>query len=255
MSLSKDQRKELFDALLSAFPDKDKLAIMISLELDEKLNNITSGDDHRTRVFYLIEWAESQGKLDDLIKGAYEANSNNPKLKQFYNKSYNISAPSTPSSIMPQEISVPAKYEKLQILLAYDEWKAADQETARVMLEIAGREEEGWLDNDSINKFPCEDLCMIDQLWVKYSNGRFGFSVQKNIWLEYGGKVDYETECKIGEYIGWWVKDNELLITKEVNFSLNAPLGHLPVVRCVFGGGVGERSKQGWVLLLSHQHL
>ncbi len=41
----------------------------------------------------------------------------------------------------------------------------------------------------------CEDLRTIDQLWVKYSNGRFGFSVQKRIWHSIGGNkyADYKT--------------------------------------------------------------
>jgi HTH-type transcriptional regulator/antitoxin HigA len=56
---------------------------------------------------------------------------------------------------------------------------------------------------NSIENFPCDDLRTIDQLWVKYSQGRFGFSVQKKIWLEVGGKVDYDTECKLGDRVGW----------------------------------------------------
>ncbi|MBD2482122.1 serine/threonine-protein kinase [Planktothrix sp. FACHB-1365] len=98
--------------------------------------------------------------------------------------------------------TVPSRYQKLQQLLAAGQWKEADLETARVMLQVAGREEEGWLNIDSINNFPCEDLRTIDQLWVKYSKSRFGFSVQKKIWLEVGGKVDYETECKLGDRVG-----------------------------------------------------
>jgi hypothetical protein len=53
----------------------------------------------------------------------------------------------------------------------------------------------GYLDIESIEKFPCTDLGTIDQLWVKYSYGRFGFSVQKRIWESVGGKPgkeDYE---------------------------------------------------------------
>ncbi|CCQ59603.1 GUN4 domain-containing protein, partial [Crocosphaera watsonii] len=42
------------------------------------------------------------------------------------------------------------------------------------------------------DNFPCEDLRIIDQLWVKYSNGQFGFSVQKQIYMdELGGTKMY----------------------------------------------------------------
>jgi hypothetical protein len=123
-------------------------------------------------------------------------------------------------------------YQKLEKLLANGDWKEADQETAKVMLKLAERESEGWLDYDSIKNFPCEDLRTIDQLWVKYSNGRFGYSVQKNIWLECGGKIDYETECKLGDRIGWRL-DEEWMEYDQGTFSLDAPVGHLPC------GGVG----------------
>ncbi|MEG4987482.1 serine/threonine-protein kinase [Microcoleus sp. BR0-C5] len=78
-------------------------------------------------------------------------------------------------------------YTNLQNLLAAKKWREADEETARVMLKVAGREKEGGLNTESIDNFPCEDLRTIDQLWVKYSNGRFGFSVQKRIYKSLGG--------------------------------------------------------------------
>jgi eukaryotic-like serine/threonine-protein kinase len=121
-------------------------------------------------------------------------------------------------------------YTRLRDLLAAGKWKEADQETRKVMLKAARREKEGWFDTDSIENFPCDDLRTIDQLWVKYSQGRFGFSVQKKIWLEVGGKVDYETECKLGDRVGWrkegkWVNyDYDDLTFKQKA----APVGHLP---------------------------
>ena len=133
--------------------------------------------------------------------------------------------PTIPQLVVPSTPleTVPSRYQKLQQLLAAGQWKEADRETARVMLQVAGRE----LDEDSINNFPCEDLRTIDQLWVKYSMSRFGFSVQKKIWLEVGGKVDNETERKLGERVGWrkkgiWIDYDDL------TFTLQAPDGHLP---------------------------
>jgi len=54
------------------------------------------------------------------------------------------------------------------------------------MFEVAGRTKEESLRTEDIDNFPCEDLRTIDQLWVKYSNGRFGFSVQKRIYQSLG---------------------------------------------------------------------
>ena len=53
-------------------------------------------------------------------------------------------------------------YIKLRNLLAAKKWREADEETARVMLKVTCREKEGWLNRESIEKFPCEDLPTID---------------------------------------------------------------------------------------------
>ncbi|MBD1938589.1 GUN4 domain-containing protein [Microcoleus sp. FACHB-68] len=119
-------------------------------------------------------------------------------------------------------------YRQLRDYLKAGSWKEADKETRQVMLKAANRDEEGWLDRESIDNFPCTDLRTIDQLWVKYSNGRFGFSVQKRFWLKAGGKIDIETERRLGDFVGWRV-DGEWKDYDKLTFSLKAPEGHLPV--------------------------
>jgi len=114
-------------------------------------------------------------------------------------------------------------YTRLRDLLKAGEWKQADKETLAVMLKATGREEEGWLNINSIDNFPCTDLRTIDQLWVKYSNGRFGFSVQKRIYDDVG--KDYE---KFGDCIEWRVKGNWIAY-KDLNFNTTASMGHLPL--------------------------
>ncbi|MBD2490594.1 caspase, EACC1-associated type [Aulosira sp. FACHB-615] len=124
-------------------------------------------------------------------------------------------------------------YTLLRDFLKAGEWKEADKETLRVMLKVAGREEDGWLNSISIEKFPCTDLRTIDQLWVKYSNGRFGFSVQKRIWESVG--EDYE---QFGDRVGWrkgMFFNKALLTYNELTFSINAPQGHLPATPAILG--------------------
>ena len=154
-------------------------------------------------------------------------------------------------------------YTNLRNLLAAKNWKEADEETARVMLKVAGketarvmlkvagREKVGWLDTESIEKFPCEDLRTIDQLWVEYSNGRFGFSVQKRIYQSLGGTREYNSEVwkKFGDKVGWR-KKNEWLYYKDLTFSERAPAAHLPLLwgerRGVFRGSYC--GWEGWEL-------
>lgn len=51
-------------------------------------------------------------------------------------------------------------------------------------------EKNEWEEADSCTKSLIRegDLKTIDELWTKYSDGRFGFSIQSQIWKELGGK-------------------------------------------------------------------
>jgi serine/threonine protein kinase len=122
-------------------------------------------------------------------------------------------------------------YRKLDRLLASGKWKEADEETLKKMLEEAGRTEEGWLLREDIHRFPCEDLRTIDQLWVKYSNGRFGFSVQKRIYESLGGSREYDQKIweAFGDRVGWRV-NNTWLYYNHLKFPTLAPEGYLPGV-------------------------
>ncbi len=128
---------------------------------------------------------------------------------------------------------VPSLYHKLEQFLAAKNWKDADQETANIMLKITNRENEGWLDEDDCKNFPPDELKIIDQLWVKHSNGHFGFSVQKEIFTsaKIGGKVgefDWEKWCKFGEEVGWR-KGGKWLGYSELSFDdIRSNKGHLP---------------------------
>lgn len=85
-----------------------------------------------------------------------------------------------------------ARYQKLEQLLKNQQFKDADYETYRLMIETVGKEEGQYFDPEDFDTFPCEDLRTLDQLWVKYSKGKFGFSVQKKIYVdELGGTRDY----------------------------------------------------------------
>ena len=106
------------------------------------------------------------------------------------------------------------------------------------MLKCGNREKEGWLDIDDCRNFPQEELRIIDQLWLKYSQNRFGFSVQKQIWVDNGGKVDgsydWGTYCKLGDKVGWR-KGGKWLNYPELTFNTNALPGHLPGLGLVLG--------------------
>ncbi|MFP5271397.1 GUN4 domain-containing protein [Coleofasciculus sp.] len=119
-----------------------------------------------------------------------------------------------------------ANYTKLNELLAAGRWQEADEETFTILLEITGADKRGYLTNQDIQQFPCHALRQIDQLWIKYSSGKFGFSVQKRIYEQSGKDL-----MAFADRIGWRVS-NRWQSYNELTFNQNAPIGHLP------GGGV-----------------
>ncbi len=120
-----------------------------------------------------------------------------------------------------------ADYHKLDQLLAEKYWQEADQETEKLMLIIMSKT--GWWDisSDDLKNLSQKDVQIIDQLWLKYSQEQFGFSIQKEIWLKFGGKLDgsYDINCysKLAKEVGW---KNE----NEINFNTNIPKGYYPKV-------------------------
>jgi O-acetyl-ADP-ribose deacetylase (regulator of RNase III) len=135
---------------------------------------------------------------------------------------------------------VTINYSQLRDLLAAKQWQAADRETAAIMLKIAGKESAGRLTGQDMQKFPGEELGRINQLWLDFSDGRFGFTVQKQIWEQVGGLVnsdDSETYCRFGDRVGWrkngaWLDYSQLRFNR--NSHTTSPLGHLPRVMVVF---------------------
>jgi serine/threonine protein kinase len=136
-------------------------------------------------------------------------------------------------------------YSELRDLLKAGNWKEADEETRRVMLAVAKREKEGWLRVEDIDNFPCVDLHTIDQLWVKYSDGKFGFSLQKRIYKGLGGTRQYNEEIweMFGEKVGWKNEEGNWLYYRETTFNIKAPEGHLPrsIKRTYFAVACGVR--------------
>ena len=170
---------------------------------------------------------------------------------------------------LDSSVSAHYNYTHLRDLLAEGKWKEADKETGRLLLAVGYLTAEKkvrdgeWTHadprTDCLNflhlwYFPCKDLCTIDRLWLKYSNGRFGFSVQKRIISELGEDTisflcksnnSHQEVLKQNELrrsferrIGWYTPDSKdsagiinhrgLKIYNDLTFSMQAPHGHLP---------------------------
>ncbi len=137
-----------------------------------------------------------------------------------------------PPSLEPDDCSV--DYTPLHDLLATGKLKEANQETVRILLEVADRQERGWLGSQDIRELPCSVLSEIDQLWFQQSNGLFGLRVQRQIWVDLGGQpgqFDFTVFCKFGDRVGWRRNNDWLKKYDDFIFTLAAPKGHLPSLR------------------------
>jgi serine/threonine protein kinase len=148
-----------------------------------------------------------------------------------------------PSDFLVSAVAI--DYSKLQHLLAAEKWKEADLETRILLLRVVGREQAGWLRAEDFQNMPCQDLYTMDRLWVNYSRGRFGFSVQKDIWESIKGKIEnhYTDWCRFGDKVGWRVQGNWLTYSQLTFNREAAPLGHLPA------GGLDDTVLGKWDLV------
>jgi len=78
-----------------------------------------------------------------------------------------------------------SNYSQLEQLLQANNWKEANELTSlRIRAVSKTRISDGsvYPTISSFSHLPCADFQAIDQLWVKYSSDRFGFSVQRRIY-------------------------------------------------------------------------
>jgi serine/threonine protein kinase len=120
-------------------------------------------------------------------------------------------------------------YTQIRQFLTLKNWKEADKKTWDVLCQALEKPVGYYLKNGDIEKLPCEDLWIIDNLWTKYSNNRFGFSIQKHIYDDVG--QDYFSFCtRVG-----WPHHSPHNLDSMLKFNLRAPVGHLPSRRWVGG--------------------
>ncbi|MGK7912478.1 MAG: GUN4 domain-containing protein [Synechococcus sp.] len=125
------------------------------------------------------------------------------------------------------------RYGRLRDLLAAGQWKEADKETTKVLVDVSGKANQDDIAPADMQTYPCSALRTIDGLWMKYSNGRFGFGLQLKTYLEVGGSInalraeDLDPLKKTAEKVGWR-KNGARVEYDDFDFSLEAPPGALP---------------------------
>lgn len=129
--------------------------------------------------------------------------------------------------IVKMESSHSINYKPLYESLLSDNFQEANSLTQQYLHNLAGlsqNKSRQWLYFTDVSNFPIQDLRTIDTLWTIYSEGQFGFSVQKRIWI-YNNK-NWE---KFWHKIGWKINKKNMRYPHEFTWDTSAPTGHLPL--------------------------
>uniref|UniRef100_A0AAU7YNV8 Ycf53 n=1 Tax=Gracilaria hainanensis TaxID=2871843 RepID=A0AAU7YNV8_9FLOR len=129
--------------------------------------------------------------------------------------------------------SLQLKYQPLQDLLINHNFQQADKLTQFYLCSLANLDQKynrKWLYFTDMLSLPSEDLYILDKLWRVYSRDKFGFSIQRKIWLS----INCNWE-KFWVHIGWNKNGIPVRYPSEFTWNINAPEGHLPLLNQLRG--------------------
>ena len=179
-------------------------------------------DEGEAGLDILIDWMSQLAQSDNLALGkAYQSLylNGNPRIQQFLAGRY-------PQGVVQLNSERNIDYQPLQQLLAQQDFQGADVVTLQKLCELAGPAaiERKWLYFTEVESIPTTDLQTIDRLWLMSSEGKFGFSVQRRIWLSVGKNFS-----QLWTKIDWKSGNSWTRYPKEFTWNLSAPKGHLPL--------------------------
>lgn len=118
----------------------------------------------------------------------------------------------------------------LNVLLAAGEWRAADEETRRLLLADVDEGGFSGLDPKEVPDLDCSLILAIDTAWLEATGGRFGFTPQAKI-LALVRADGYRRNAVwriFGTRVGW--VEGEWIGPDQLSYTINSPAGHLPWV-------------------------
>eukprot|EP00879_Flechtneria_rotunda_P022094 GHRR01023312.1.p4 GENE.GHRR01023312.1~~GHRR01023312.1.p4 ORF type:complete len:139 (+),score=50.66 GHRR01023312.1:3139-3555(+) len=95
-----------------------------------------------------------------------------------------------------------------------------------------GAIQRGWVYFTEVPTIPAADLQTVDALWLAASNNKFGYSVQRERWLQAGKRW-----AKFFKAIDWTVGENNVYRKwpAEFKYEFDAPKGHMPLTNALRG--------------------
>ena len=123
-------------------------------------------------------------------------------------------------------------YAPLQRALMAQQFEEADRITRSLLRELAGPEavRRGYVYYSEVPPIASADLDSLDRLWVCYSRGRFGFSVQGKLLRSCNGRWELLWPKLAWKEAGRWMR-----YPGSFQWSIEAPEGHMPLVNQLRG--------------------
>ena len=123
-------------------------------------------------------------------------------------------------------------YSPLQQALLEERFEEADRLTSVFLRKLAGEQAErrGYVYFSEVMPMSGLDLVTMDRLWIAYSQGRFGFTVQARLLATLNGRY-----VKLWPRIGWKQEGVWTRYPGAFDWSLKAPEGHMPLINQLRG--------------------
>ena len=123
-------------------------------------------------------------------------------------------------------------YGPLQQLLVLQDWEEADRQTSAILRQLAGADavQRGYVYYSEVPGMGAVDLETLDRLWVCFSRGRFGFSVQSRLLRSCNGRWE-----ALWTKLGWKLDGRWTRYPGSFQWSIDAPEGHMPLVNQLRG--------------------
>ncbi len=123
-------------------------------------------------------------------------------------------------------------YAPLQRALMAQQFEEADRITSSLLRELAGPEavRRGYVYYSEVPPIASADLDSLDRLWVCFSRGRFGFSVQGRLLRSCNGRWERLWPKLAWKDAGRWTR-----YPGSFQWSIEAPEGHMPLVNQLRG--------------------
>ena len=212
----------------------------IKLPQDEKvLSNISGKAGKKLYQLWGKQENENREKWSEIFRLALADKQNPKRFREQFSKmlcvQFNVISDlyyNMELKINKNELSSEYLFKDLEDYLRKKKWIEADEETTWIFYQIMIVNEYEDL-FQLYEEISCDTLNKIDQLWLKYSDGCFGFSIQSKIFNEVFNELNkteyYQYWIKFCDLVGW-KKGEKWLCYSDLFLNLHTCKGTFPAL-------------------------